>query len=188
MLDLYISWEEYYKKIEHMAVQIHQSDWHFNQIVCLARGGLRIGDVLSRLFQKPLAILAASSYSGAGDRVRGKLCFAKHLTMTCNGLGTRILLVDDLVDSGRTLQEAIFWLQRLDSNDLEEIRTAVLWHKGCSAIAPDYCVDYLPDSPWIHQPFERYEQCSPADLAATQLAPCTAPGVRSPSIPQGPLQ
>jgi len=28
------------KKIEQLAVKIHQSSWKFNQIVCLARGGL----------------------------------------------------------------------------------------------------------------------------------------------------
>ena len=179
MLDLYISWEEYYEKIERMAVQIHQSAWHFNQIVCIARGGLRIGDVLSRLFRKPLAIVAASSYAGPDDRVRGRLCFAEHLTMTSARLGSRVLLVDDLVDSGTTLQETIVWLEQFYGNGLEEIRTAVLWHKGCSAIAPDYSVEYLPDSPWIHQPFERYEQNSPADLAAAQLVQCGVNNARS---------
>jgi hypothetical protein len=31
-------------------------------------------------------------------------------------------------------------------------------------IKPDYYVDYLPDNPWIHQPFERYEDMKPSDL------------------------
>jgi hypothetical protein len=29
---------------------------------------------------------------------------------------------------------------------------------------PDYYVDYLPDSPWIHQPFEVYDDLDPATL------------------------
>jgi len=33
-------------------------------------------------------------------------------------------------------------------------------------VRPDYYVSYLPDNPWIHQPFEYYEQASPADVAA----------------------
>jgi uncharacterized protein len=41
----------------------------------------------------------------------------------------------------------------------------VLWQKACSVFSPDYSVDYLPDNPWIHQPFELYEQMQPADLA-----------------------
>ena len=34
----------------------------FDQILCLARGGMRPGDVLSRVFDKPLAIMSTSSY------------------------------------------------------------------------------------------------------------------------------
>ncbi|MEC8284217.1 MAG: phosphoribosyltransferase, partial [SAR324 cluster bacterium] len=29
---------------------------------------------------------------------------------------------------------------------------------------PDYYVDYLEDSPWIHQPMEKYESMSVTDL------------------------
>ena len=55
MSDLYISWEEYHQQIETLAVKIYQSQWEFDQIVCIAKGGLRIGDILSRLFDTPLA-------------------------------------------------------------------------------------------------------------------------------------
>ena len=64
MSDLYVSWDEYHAKIEGLAAQIYQSEWEFDQILCLARGGLRIGDILSRIFDKPLAILSTSSYGG----------------------------------------------------------------------------------------------------------------------------
>ncbi|MCX7597172.1 MAG: phosphoribosyltransferase family protein, partial [Fischerella sp.] len=64
MPDLYVSWSDYHRKIEQLAAQIYQSGWQFNQIVCLARGGLRVGDILSRIYKQPLAILATSSYSG----------------------------------------------------------------------------------------------------------------------------
>ena len=36
----------------------HNSGWVFDQILCLARGGMRPGDVLSRVFDKPLAIMS----------------------------------------------------------------------------------------------------------------------------------
>ncbi|MCC5660679.1 phosphoribosyltransferase [Nostoc sp. XA010] len=165
MPDLYVSWSDYHQKIEQLAIQIYESGWEFNQIICLARGGLRIGDILSRIYQQPLAILATSSYSGAGKQERNNLIFSRHLTMTAEKLGSRILLVDDLVDSGITLQQTIPWLQQNTDFPIEEIRTAVLWYKACSVIAPNYYVDYLPDNPWIHQPFEHYEQMNPAELA-----------------------
>jgi uncharacterized protein len=164
MSDLYISWSEYHQKIEDLAAQIYRSQWEFNQIVCLARGGLRVGDILSRIYDVPLAIVAASSYGGSGDRLRGDLKFAQTLTMSSDRLGDRVLLIDDLVDSGVTLERAVIWLKDRYQADIAEIRTAVIWYKAASAIAPDFYVDYLPDNPWIHQPFERYEAMKPEDF------------------------
>jgi uncharacterized protein len=164
MPDLYVSWSEYHQKIEQLAVKIYQSSWEFNQIVCLARGGLRVGDILSRIYDLPLAILSTSSYDGPGKQERGALTFSRYLTMTTENLGSRILLVDDLVDSGVTLQQTIPWLKENSGFPIEEIRTAVIWYKECSVITPDYHTDYLADNPWIHQPFEHYESMTPSDL------------------------
>lgn len=165
MADLYISWSEYHHNIEQLAAQIYQSGWTFNQIVCLAKGGLRIGDLLARIYDQPLAILAASSYGGTNQQVRGDLTLARHLTMTTATLGDRILLVDDLVDSGHTLQQAVGWLAQRHGVEIEQMRTAVLWYKSTSAIAPHYYIDYLVGNPWIHQPFEKYERMTPAAVA-----------------------
>ncbi|XWK87348.1 MAG: phosphoribosyltransferase family protein [Phormidium sp.] len=170
MSDLYVSWSDYNTNIEKLAVKIYQSNWEFNQIVCLARGGLRIGDTLSRIYRLPLAILAATSYGGPEYRVRGNLTFSSHITMTTSELGSHILLVDDLVDSGVTLDQSVIWLKENFAEQVKEIRTAVLWYKNCSEIAPDYYVDYLADNPWVHQPFELYENINLANLAANYSA------------------
>ena len=65
MNDLYVSWEDYHRLIEQLALQVYESGYKFDCILCLARGGLRVGDVISRIYDKPLAILAASSYREA---------------------------------------------------------------------------------------------------------------------------
>ncbi|KKD36862.1 phosphoribosyltransferase [Limnoraphis robusta] len=171
MSDLYVSWSDYHQAIESLAAKIYHSGWQFNQIVCLARGGLRIGDLLSRIYDTPLAILSCSSYSGSEGRVRGKIKIANHLTMTTETLGSRVLLVDDLVDSGISLQDCLLWLKNHYAADLEEIKTAVLWYKACSVVVPDFYVEYLADSPWIHQPFERYEKMTPAEAAQLSKHP-----------------
>ena len=163
MADLHVTWNDYHTKIETLAATIHRSGWSFNQIVCLARGGLRIGDALSRLYDVPLAILSASSYGGNEGRDRRTLVFSDDLTKTTLHLGSHILLVDDLVDSGITLQKTLPWLDRKYGFYIEEVRTAVIWYKACSVIKPDYYVDYLDNSPWIHQPFEKYETMKPED-------------------------
>jgi uncharacterized protein len=182
MGDLHVSWADYHQTIERLAVTVDQSGWKFNQIVCLAKGGLRVGDILSRVFDQPLAILSTSSYGGPNNQVRGSVTFSQDLSKTTANLGSRILVVDDLVDSGITLKKSLTWLDRKYGFYVEEIRTAVLWYKACSEFAPDYYVDYLPDSPWIHQPFEQYETLTPAEL--TQRYSTTAPQLTAPQTSQ----
>ena len=53
---LYVSYDEYHNLIEKLALKVFQSGWEFDTILCLARGGMRPGDILSRIFDKPLAI------------------------------------------------------------------------------------------------------------------------------------
>jgi uncharacterized protein len=151
MSDLNITWEEYHQSIEQLAEKI--SPWEFNQIVCIARGGLRVGDILSRIFDRPLAILATSSY---GNRERGDLTIASHMTMTGDKLGDRVLLVDDLVDSGITLEQTASWL-RDRHPEIQQLKTAVVWYKANSISVPDYYASYLTENVWIHQPFEKYD-------------------------------
>ena len=161
MSDLYISWDEYNKKIEQLAIQIYQDGWKFNQVVCIAKGGLRVGDIFSRLFDAPLAILSVESYSGESNEAKdqqGQFTFSRDLAKTTPNLGSRVLLVDDLADTGKTLIKSLKWLELYYGFYLEDkIRTAVLWHKASSSFKPDYCIDYLEGSPWIHMPFEKYE-------------------------------
>jgi hypothetical protein len=162
---LYVGWEQYHRMIEQLALQVHESCFRFDSLLCLARGGLRIGDVFSRLYDVPLAILAASSYRQAAGTRQGELDIAEFITTTGGGLQGNLLLVDDLVDSGVTLARVIEHLrQRYPA--LHEVRTAVLWYKAASTVQPDYYVQHLADSPWIHQPFEEYDTLRPHQLAA----------------------
>ncbi len=159
----HVSWDEYHRSIERLAVRVRDSSWHFDQIVCIARGGMRVGDVLSRIFKLPLAIISTHSYEGDAGTVRGDITVAKYMTMTTPSLGNRILVVDDLVDSGVTLDVVKKHLL-IEYPTITDIRTAVLWYKSVSKYVPDYYVEYLVDSPWIHQPFELYDLMSVEDL------------------------
>ena len=165
MPDHHVSWDQYNTLIERLALTIHESGWPFNQIVCIARGGLRVGDVLSRIYEIPLAILSTHSYTADGGTLRGELVIAEHMTMSSPGLGDRILLVDDMVDSGHTL-EAVAKALPLRFPHIHAQKTAVVWWKACSVYKPDFHVQYLPDNPWIHQPFEIYDTLRPQGLKA----------------------
>ncbi|GIL04687.1 phosphoribosyltransferase [Betaproteobacteria bacterium PRO7] len=165
MKDLHVGWDEYHRLIEQLALQVYESGYRFDSILCLARGGLRVGDVISRIYDMPLGILAASSYREAAGTRQGRLDIAEFITMTGGGLHGKLLLVDDLVDSGVTLTRVIEHLKQRFAA-LSEVRTAVLWYKAVSTFKPDYYVQYLPTSPWIHQPFEEYDSLRPHQLAA----------------------
>ncbi|HEU4622568.1 MAG TPA: phosphoribosyltransferase [Burkholderiaceae bacterium] len=156
MNDLHVSWDQYHDLIEDLAVKVAESHWEFDTVLCLARGGLRIGDVFSRLFGKPFAILSTSSYREDSGTRQGTLIVADHFTSTARELGKRVLLIDDMADSGRTLHAVVEHL-RARHAEIEEIRTAVLWHKAHSVHTPHYAVQFLSESPWIHQPFELYD-------------------------------
>ena len=160
---LYVSYDEYNNLIEKLAIKIHQSQWEFDTILCLARGGMRPGDVLSRIFDKPLAIMSTSSYRSEGGTVQGHLDIARYITTPKGEIAGRVLLVDDLADTGHTLKAVVDQL-RNNYAPITELKTAVIWTKGVSTFQPDYSVYFLPTNPWIHQPFEPYDNMRPEKL------------------------
>jgi hypoxanthine phosphoribosyltransferase len=113
----------------------------------------------------PLAILSTSSYRAQAGTVQGELDIASHITMTKGELGGKVLLVDDLADSGVTLKRVQEHLQG-QFPAVTEVRSAVIWCKACSVLRPDYVVEFLPTNPWIHQPFEIYDGMGPEEVVA----------------------
>ena len=162
---LRVSWDEYHQLIERLVIQLADSGWHFDVVMGLSRGGLRVADVSSRVLNKPFATLAASSYREHAGTEQGELVISSHIATTLQTLGPSVLVVDDLADSGLTLQAVVpHLLSRYP--DITEVKTAVLWVKGCSVLTPDFFVQHLPDSPWIVQPFEVYDT---ADVDALRI-------------------
>ena len=104
---LYVSYDEYHNLIEKLAIKIHQSGWEFDTILCLARGGMRPGDILSRIFDKPLAIMSTSSYRADAGTVQGHLDIARFITTPKGEIAGKVLLVDDLADTGHTLKAVV---------------------------------------------------------------------------------
>lgn len=166
--DLWVDWETYHQLIERLVVLVDESGCEFDQILCLARGGLRVGDVFSRVFNLPLAVLATSSYRENLGQTQGVLEIAPFVTMTQGTLKGRVLVLDDLVDSGETLHGVRQHLLRTYPS-IDSIKTGVLWYKTCSSVEPDFFAEKLSGNPWIHQPFERYDSISAQDLAQKSI-------------------
>ena len=157
---LIVDWKEYNLIVEKLAIQIHESGYKPTMLIGIMRGGAPIIDVLSRVFKLKCAYLAVESYSGKGtEDQQGELVFSREMSSTVQDMGGRLLLCDDLSDTGVTLKKSINWLRSYPSiKDIESIKTAVLWKKKDSTFEPDFCAQRLDSNPWIVQPFEHYEE------------------------------
>ena len=127
---------------------------------------MRVGDIFARLFNVPLAILSVESYRGGTDGgkkdERGSVIFSRDLAKTTPNIGSKVLLVDDLADSGITLKKSVDWLQHIYGFYLDEpIRTGVIYYKSVSNFKPgveSVIIRYrglgliLPRKSWIQHP------------------------------------
>ena len=164
---LIIDWKEYNLIVEKLAIKINESRYKPDLLIGIARGGLPIIDVLSRIFKLKCAYLAVESYSGKGiEDQQGTLVFSRDMSSTVQDMKGNILLCDDLSDTGVTLNKSIDWLRNYPplKGKIDVIKTAVLWKKKDSTFEPDFCAQKLNSNPWIVQPFERYEEIRIEDL------------------------
>ena len=164
---LIVSWEEYNRTVEKLAIQIEESDYKPTILVGIMRGAAPMIDVLSRIFKLKCAYLAVESYSGKGiEDEQGNIVFSREMSSIAPNMGGRILLCDDLSDTGITFNKSIDWLKKYKpiKDKIEDIKTATLWKKQKSTFYPDYCAVKLPDNPWIVQPFEVYEEIRIEDI------------------------
>lgn len=149
------TWDEYINLCERLVARVTESGWKFDSLLCLARGGMRPGDFFSRIYSVPLSVLTTSSYRAAAGTVQGDLDIATYIT-GMSDLKGKLLLVDDLADSGNTIVKVIDNLKARYPR-ITEVRVATIWVKERSVIVPDYYVVKYEDNPWIHQPFEVYD-------------------------------
>ena len=125
---------------------------------------MRPGDVLSRVFDKPLAIMSTSSYRAEAGTIQGRLDMAKYITHAQGRAGRRVCCWSTTWPTRASrCARVVDRLRGMPS--ISELRSAVLWTKGVSTYTPDYYVELLPTSPWIHQPFEEYDDLRPDGLA-----------------------
>ena len=160
---LIVSWEEYNTTVEKLAIQIDESGYKPTILIGIMRGAAPMIDVLSRIFKLKCAYLAVESYSGKGvEDEQGDIVFSREMSSIAPNMGGRILLCDDLSDTGITFNKSIDWLKKYEpvKNYIKDIKTACLWKKKSSKFNPDYCPVMLDSDPWIVQPTEHYEELS----------------------------
>ena len=160
---LIISFEEYLKIVEKLAIKIHQN-YKPTVLIGIMRGAAPIIDILSRIMKLPIAYIVIQSYSGKGmEDKQGELMFAREISSLANEKDfNKVLLIDDLSDTGLTLNKSIEWLKNYGPTKdyINEVKTACLWKKKSSSFEPDFWSIKLDSDPWIVQPTEHYEELS----------------------------
>jgi hypoxanthine phosphoribosyltransferase len=164
---LIITFDEYKKIVEKLAIVIH-NNYKPTVLVGIMRGAAPILDILSRILKLPIAYIVIQSYSGEGmEDKQGQLIFSREISSLAENKDfDKVLLVDDLSDTGLTLNKSIEWLKKYEptKNYINEIKTACLWKKKSSTFDPDFCPVKLDSDPWIVQPTEHYEELSMEEI------------------------
>ena len=130
---LIISFNEYNKIVEKLALLIHKN-YKPTVLIGIMRGAAPIIDILSRILKLPIAYIVIQSYSGKGmEDKQGQLMFAREISSLATEKDfSKVLLIDDLSDTGLTLNKSIEWLKNYGptKNFISEVKTACLWKKN----------------------------------------------------------
>ena len=159
---LIITFEEYTKIVEKLAILIHKN-YRPTVLVGIMKEQLQLL-IYYQEFKITNSLYCDSSYSGKGvEDKQGQLMFARELSSLANEKDFhKVLLIDDLSDTSLTLNKSIEWLKNYGptKNFINEVKTACLWKKKSSTFEPDFCPIKLDSDPWIVQPTEHYEELS----------------------------
>lgn len=150
-----ISWPEIQHLCHRLTTLIRESGYHPEIVIAIGRGGY----VPARLVCDQLDIMALTSikiehYLSGSERLK-KAAIRYPLCTDIKDL--RVLLVDDVNDSGDTLELA---MQHLNTFQPREIRNAVLHHKTTTRFPVDYCAKKIIRWRWLIYPWSANEDLS----------------------------
>lgn len=142
-----ISWPHFDRLARRLGQKILASGWRPETIVAIARGGLAPARVLA----DELELAAVASLRVAHYWQAQKAKTARVVDPLCTEIaGKRVLLVDDVADSGETFAAA---LDHLATKKPAEVRSAVLLYKTVSPYRPDYVAATVKRWRWILFPW-----------------------------------
>lgn len=142
-----VTWPEFFKLTYALGQNILQAQIKFDLIIAIARGGLTISQILSDNLSLPIACFTIESYK---DLHQVKLPHITH-GLSSKLTGQKILLLDDICDTGKTYLRGLSYLKELGSKK-SSITTAALFHKPHAKFKPDYFIGST--SAWIILPYE----------------------------------
>jgi uncharacterized protein len=150
-----MTWEDVGAATEELAVQIESVQFTPDAVLALARGGLPAAGALAyALGVKNMATLNVEFYTGVDERLEEPLILPPVPDLTLLRM-ERLLVVDDVADTGRTLALA----RDFCAEHVADVRTAVLYEKPQSVVRADFV--WRRTDKWINFPWS-----TPAAVAA----------------------
>jgi len=144
------SWEEIYNLCLDLADEIKKNKFNPEVIVGIARGGWIPARILSDLLGNSYtANIKIDFYRGVGETKERPI-----ITQTISTIveGKKVLIADDVADSGKSLKVA---KEHLEQCGATQVKIATIYYKPWSIIKPDF---YIKETEaWIIFPWERKE-------------------------------
>lgn len=146
-----LTWEGFGQASDELARQIAASGWQPDMIIAVARGGMiPAGSLTYALGVKLTDAINVEFYTDVHETLPDPVLLAPMLD-TESMTGHTVLVVDDVVDSGRTLQLVVRMLRGYGA----VVRTAVIYAKPTTIVEPDYVwgrTDKWISFPWSANP------------------------------------
>lgn len=144
------SWDEMQDLAFRVAQQIVADGKKFDRIITLAKGGWPMTRSLVDFLQvEEVASIGVKFYGGINERLKEPQIY-QDLPISVEG--EKVLLYDDVADTGESLEFVIDYLQ---SRGVADITTATLFYKPHSRLLPDYYGAETTD--WIVFPHDVVE-------------------------------
>ncbi|MCC8191208.1 MAG: hypothetical protein LIP77_11345 [Planctomycetes bacterium] len=141
-----LSWDTFQKDCETLAATIRASGRQYDKMLCITRGGVFVGGLLAHILGlRNITTIALRLYEFDQQGSVVEQLSGPDLPLP----GSRILVVDDLLDSGRTLA---FITEKW--REEYQIDIAVLYDKGGGCLRPTFSAATIPDV-WVQFPWEQ---------------------------------
>lgn len=143
-----VSWNRFYALARRLAYQVLDSGYRPDTLVAIGRGGYMPARILSDFLGiMDLTSFKIEHYTATRKSRRAVVRYPLSTDLS----GRRVLLVDDVNDSGDTFATALEHVR--SCGNPAEVRTAVLHHKTVSRYTPDYFVRRVVKWRWIIYPW-----------------------------------
>jgi hypoxanthine phosphoribosyltransferase len=146
-----LDWSTYGDAAIELAAQVVADGFRPDVVLSIARGGLVVAASLAyALSVKSCFVLNVEYYTGVDERLAAPEVLPPILDLD-EAAGARVLIVDDVADTGHTLQ----LVRDLCADRVAETRIAVLYEKPGTVVTCDYVwrhTDRWIEFPWSSAP------------------------------------